>query len=234
MNDDFLTRFRKSPSREFSAALYERIKTPMITQKKFPLRRFTFAAALVLALFVALTFSPSARARLLYIFKVIGGVTYEQEDDAGSPGTPLPESQVTIVPEDYLSLEEARGKVPFEIHLPTWLPDGSTMIDTVRISYFGPRYTPVEIKWTGPDPKLGYIILSVGQPVHWEVDLEHVQAVKINGQPAGLTGGDWDADTGQWSADDLTLTWLRGDVQYRLSYRGDSADTLIRMAESIP
>src|ERR1044071_4661170 len=148
MNDDFLTQFRKSPSHEFSAALYERINAPMITQKKFPLKRFTFATAVALALVAALTFSPSARARLLYLFKVIGGVTYEQTDDAGSPSTPVPESQITIVPEDYLSLDEARGKVPFEIHLPTWVPEGSTMIDTVRISYFGPKYTPVEIKWT--------------------------------------------------------------------------------------
>ena len=74
MNDDFLTRFRRPPSDEFSEALYERITTEMNTQKKFNIRRFTFAAALGLALIAALVFSPAAQAALDRVVRQIGGV----------------------------------------------------------------------------------------------------------------------------------------------------------------
>ena len=80
---------------------------------------------------------------------------------------------------------------------------------------------------------VGGIILTVGQPVQWFVDTDHLQEVQINGQPAGLTGGNWNADSGQWTGDDQTLTWMKGDVMYRLSSRLPVED-LIRVAESIP
>jgi hypothetical protein len=231
MNDDFLTRFRTAPRREFSAALYERINTPMATQLRFSRKRFTFAVAICLALVAALLISPSARAALQYIVREIGGVTYLEED---VPSTPLPESQVTIVPDETLTLSEAQGKLPYEINLPTWAPEGFTMGTTVRVSYFGEKYTPVYITWYGNDPKVGNIDLIVGQSVGWLVDLDHLQEVEINGQPAGLTGGSWNADTGEWSGSDATLTWMRGDVMYVLSSPGASAGDLIRMAESVP
>ena len=43
------------------------------------------------------------------------------------------------------------------------------------------------------------MVLTVGQPVQWYVDTDHLQEVQINGQPAGLAGGNWDADSGQWT-----------------------------------
>ena len=232
MNDDFLTRFRKPPPQEFSEALYERIRTEMKPQRHFNVRRMTFAVALGLALIAAFAFSPSARAAFNSLVKQIGGVTFIGPDETADQ-TPLPESQVTIVPGDRLPLEQAREKVPFEISLPTWAPEGFTMGTSVWISYFGQNYTPVEITWYGSDPMVGGIILTVGQPVKWLVDTDHLQEVQINGQPAGLTGGNWDADSGQWSGDDQTLTWMKGDVMYRLSARLPVED-LIRMAESIP
>jgi len=235
MNDDFLTHFQKAPRREFVMALYERINVPMKEQRRFTWKRLTVAAALCLALVTALAFSPNARAAWQYIFREIGGVTYLEEDPAVGPtATPLPESAITIVPEDILPLTEAREKVPFEIGLPTWAPEGFVMGTSVRISYFGDRYTPVNITWYGGDPVLGNIILTVGQRVSWVVDLDHLHEVQINGEPAGLTGGGWDADSGQWTGRDLTLTWMRGDVMYILSSPGVPAEDLIRMAESIP
>jgi uncharacterized protein DUF4367 len=233
MNDDFLTRFRKAPPREFSEALYERIRTEMKTQQNFKIRRMTFAAAICLAVIAALTFSPSARAAINGLVQQIGGITFLGPEDTADQA-PVPESQVTIVPEDWLSLDKARGKVPFEISLPTWAPDGFTMSKTVRISYFGHRYTPVEITWYGSDATTGNIVLTVGQPVNWLVDMDHLEEVQINGEPAGLTGGSWDADSGQWSGSDATLTWKKGDVMYILSSPGAPVEDLIRMAESIP
>ena len=237
MNDDFLYQFHKLPRREFAAALYERINFPMNEQRKFTWKRLTVAAALSLALVAALAFSPSARAALSYIFLEIGGVTYVEEDPAAGPtATPLPESAITIVPQETLTLAEAREKFPLEFSLPTWVPDGYSMTPSVRLSYFPENLTFVEISWWGPNFADGPIILSISRPVKWEVDLDHVQEVQINGQPAGLTGGGWDADTGQWDTGqhNLTLTWLRGDAMYVLHSPGITADEIIRVAESIP
>ena len=233
MNDNFLTRFRKPPPREFSEALYERISTEMNTQRHFNIRRITFAAALCLAIIAAFAFSPAAQAAISRVIREIGGVTFIGPDEAEANQPPIPESQITLVPEERLPLSGARQKVSFDISLPTWVPDGFTMSTTVRISYFGTKYTPVEIMWYGSDPRVGGIILNVGQKVNWLVDTDHVQEVQVNGQPAGLTGGNWNADSGQWDGDDQTLTWMKGDVMYRLSSRLPVQD-LIRVAESIP
>jgi hypothetical protein len=233
MNDDFLTRFRKPPPREFSEALYERISTEMNTQRHFNTRRITFAAALCLAIITALAFSPAAQATVSHLIREIGGITFVGPDEAEANATPVPESQITLVPEERLPLSEARKRVPFDISLPAWVPAGFTMSTSVRISYFGTKYTPVEIIWHGSDPMVGGIILDVGQKVNWLVDPDHIQEVQVNGQPAGLTGGNWDADSGQWDGDDQTLTWMKGDVMYRLSSRMPVED-LIRVAESIP
>jgi hypothetical protein len=240
MNDDFLTRFRKPPTREFSEALYERMMTKMNAPKRFTVRRMTFAAALCLAVIAALVFLPSAHAALSHLVRQIGGVTYIGPEDVTAQPT-LSESEITLVPEETLSLEEARIKVPFEFHLPEWTPDGYIMSSTVRISYFPSKdgTNPfVSITWIrsrevgGP----GVIRLSVSRPVQWLVDLDHLQEVQINGQPAGLTGGGWNADTGTWSTteNDLTLTWTQGEVMYQFLSNGASVKELIQMAESIP
>jgi hypothetical protein len=234
MNDEFLTRFRKTPPHEFSQALYERISTEMNTQRNFNIRRITFAAAFCLALIAALAFSPAARAAVNSLVRQIGGITYFGPDETEANQPPVPESQITLVPQERLALSEARAKLPYAISLPTWVPEGFTMGTSVRISYFGTKYTPAEIIWYGPDSIVGGFVLTVGQPVGWYVDTDHLQEVQVNGQPAGLTGGNWDADTGKWDGeDDKTLTWMKGDVMYRLSARLPVED-LIRVAESIP
>ena len=233
MNDDFLTRFRKPPRREFSEALYERITSNMNTERNFRLRRLTFAAALCLALVAALAFSPSVQAAVSGLIRQIGGVTFLGPDETEANQTPVPESEITLVPDERLSLADAQAKLPYTISLPAWVPDGFEMSSLVRISYFGSKYTPTEITWYGADMMVGNIILTVGQPVSWLVDTDQLQEVEINGQPGGLTSGNWDADSGQWGGNDQTLTWMKGDVQYRLSARLPVED-LIRIAESIP
>ena len=242
MNDDFLTRFRKPPPQEFSAALYERITTPMNTQKGFAFRRMTFAAALCVALLAAVALSPTARAALATLIRQIDGITYSGREEA--PGQPNPSAiEEYTVPEETLSLPEAQAKVPFEFHLPEWIPDGYTIVSTVRVAYF-PNFTTnstttlVYITWLKQHKADGNIPieLMVGPAVQWLVDLDHLQEVQINGQPAGLTTGGWDADSGEWETaqHDLTLMWTLGDIMYQLHSPGATAEELIRMAESIP
>lgn len=242
MNDDFLTRFRKPPRRAFAAALYRSINTPMNTRNKFAFRKATLAAALCVALLAAVAFSPTARAAVATLIRQIGGITYiGPEATTGQPAASAVEEH--IVPEETLSLSEAQAKVPFEFHLPQWTPDGYTMLSTVRVAYFPniPKDTTttfVYMTWLKHQEVGGSIPieLKVSPPVQWLVDLDHLQEVQVNGQPAGLTGGNWDADSGQWDAthEDLTLTWTLGNVMYQLSSSGATAEELIRMAESIP
>ncbi len=74
--DDFLNKFRKEPSPEFSRRLYQRINQPMeettVKTRRFMLWKPAFAAVGVL-LALALVFSPSARAMaqdFLNLFRV--------------------------------------------------------------------------------------------------------------------------------------------------------------------
>jgi len=233
MNDEFLTRFRKPPRREFSAALYKRINTPMNSQRNFTLRRFTLAGAICLSLLAAFAFSPGVRAAVSNLLREIGGITFVGPDEtvADMPST---QGEEHIVPEEVVSLAEAQAKLPFDISLPTWAPDGFTLAPSVRITYFNDQVTPAYLTWYGSDPAAGVIILMVGQRVNWLVDLDHVEEVDVNGEPAGLTGGNWDVDTGEWTGHDMALTWMRGDAMYRLSSPGVPVEDLIRMAESIP
>ena len=236
MNDEFLARYRKPPPREFSEALYKRINVPMNTRKSFPLRRFTFAAALGVALFAALAFSPTARAAFNGLMVDIGGMIFFEPDETESQATPLPESQITIVPQETLPLGEAQARLPYAISLPAWVPDGFKQSSVARISYFPGGPPQVTITWYGSDPQVGNIDLTIfGKRINWLVDTEDVQEVQVNGQPAALVGGSWDADTGQWNNDSsLMLNWMKGNEMYQLMSPGASAEDLIRMAESIP
>jgi len=234
MNDDFLIRFRKPPPRHFAAQLYKRINTPMNTPKQLVMRRFSFAAAICLALLAALAFSPGALAAVNSLIRQIGGITFFGPEETASQVTATPGAEV-ITPEDILSITEAREKLPFQLSLPTWAPDGFVMGSSVRISYFQNGFTPAIINWYGSDPDVGNIELMVGQPVKWLVDTDHLQEVQVNGQPAALVGGTWNEDTGQWDQEsELSLTWMKGEVMYKLSSPGAAVEDLIRMAESIP
>ena len=84
MNDDFLTKFRKSPPPEFAAALYQRISKLMPAQPKtiaLPTAVLTFSIFAVLAL--TLLISPSIHAFAEGLVQQIGGYIFVQ-------GTPPP------------------------------------------------------------------------------------------------------------------------------------------------
>jgi Domain of unknown function (DUF4367) len=236
MNEDFLTRCRKSPPREFSEALYKRINVQMNTNRTPIVRRLTFATALCLALIAALVFSPRARAAFNGLIVEIGGMFFLETDEAESQATPLPESQVTLVPEERLPLAEAQAKLPYLISLPTWVPDGFKMGTSVRIAHFPGAGPQVTITWYGSDPNVGNIDLTIfAQRVSWLVETDDVQEVEVNGQPAALVAGGWDYDTGQWdNGAARMLNWMKGNEMYQLHSPGAAVEDLIRMAESIP
>jgi hypothetical protein len=237
MNDDFFTRFRKPPRPEFVAALYKRINIPMNKQPNISFRRALAALAIGVALIAVFASSQTVRAAFQTLMREIGGITYIQPEETTDEPTPHPEEpspRVREVPTDFSELPE---KVPFAISLPTWAPDGYVMSQTALLRYFDGNLQLVFITWDGPDVIKGPIRMLVGERLNWAVDLDHLQEIQVNGQPAGLTHGGWDADTGEWGgagASNVTLTWIHGDLMYQLMSPGVTDEDLIRMAESIP
>jgi hypothetical protein len=236
MNDDFLTRHRKSPPREFSEALYQRINLQMNAKRTPSLRWFPVAAALCIALLLALATSPSARAAISGLIVHIGGMILFEQDETASQATALPESQVTIVPQEILSLENAQAKLPYSIKLPAWVPDGFAMGSSVRIDYFPGAGPQVTITYYGSDPDVGNIDLTIyAQKIDWQVETEDIQEVDVNGQPAALVNGSWDIDSNRWNREAARmLNWMKGKEMYQLHSVGAAVEDLIRMAESIP
>jgi hypothetical protein len=237
MNDDFFIRFRKSPRQEFVSALYKRINIPMNKQTNIPFRRALAAIALCLALIAIFASSQTVRAAFQALMREIGGITYVQPEETTDEPTPAPDEPSPRVREVPVNFSELPEKVPFAISLPTWTPDGFIMAQTVMLRYFDGNLQMVYVTWDGPDVIKGPIRMLVGPRINWAVDLDHLQEVQVNGQPAGLTHGGWDADTGEWGgagAGNVTLTWIHGDLMYQLMSPAVTDEELIRMAESVP
>lgn len=234
MNDDFLTRFRKPPRPEFAATLYKRISQPMHTQRRLSAwsRVALAVSALCVAFVLTMFVSPAARAAVLSLVQEIGGVSFLETPDYPGGG------KITIVPEETLTLAEAQAALPFSFNLPRWTPDGFTRDEMVRIARFSDEFTPVTITWRGKYGEFqdANFELVIGQSTTWVSGPDSVETVDINGQPAALFHGGWNADTQQWD-ENITvkiLMWTRGDVTFSLSSLWLSADELIHIAESVP
>lgn len=262
MNDEFLTRFREEPRAEFADALYERISResqPPFTQmlaKKLNFRNAVVAIAFLF--FIAACVYAVSEKR----WNKVGNIWVEVQKTYKVDFTPPSEVSEEPEPQQYaepecVSLEEARKILRFELHVPTWAPDGFTLDDRIcgidRTSDFAGLY------WKGADEYSGINIMSqnlrsfnmstqeyqVGPAVVWgPVGPGSYEEVQVLGQPAVLVHGDWEEPfmTGRLNAKyefkwdrkrGLQLHWLDGEVMYHLFTHADvSAENLIRMAES--
>ncbi len=137
MNDDFLNGFRRPPSPQFAARLYERISPPMSTLPQRSARRrawLTAGGALAALLFGILLF-PSARAFAGGIIQQIGAYGFTV-DPSLVPPTHKP-SPINIVQSQTSVEMQVTGKVPnaqdtagagklagFTVLAPSYLPAG--------------------------------------------------------------------------------------------------------------
>ncbi len=136
MNDEFLNQ-QQPPRPEFTAALYQRINTPMKTSS--PLRRFVPGIAL-LALILTLVFSASVRAYAQEIFTQIGQwlisdePTYaEQFETQINLETPTVHSTADPIPLEWqapplLTLAEATAEAGFPVFEMTALPENLQLV----------------------------------------------------------------------------------------------------------
>lgn len=229
MNDEFLyQQLNAQPRPEFARTLYEKIDRPAKEPARaLFLRRLAVGfAALLLALALTLTVSPAARAYLMSFIREIGGLSFEESDVY--PGGDGP---VHIAPSETLTFAEVQAGRPFPIGLPAWVPEGMAPQDDVRVTRFDEGFTPVEIRWE--DGRASFI-LTVSQPFSLYIGTQAVEEVLVNGQPAALVHGAWNANRQEW--DDnifLTLMWKLGEQSYSLQSTSLDSDTLIRIAESI-
>jgi hypothetical protein len=264
MSEEFLQAMRQPPRREFVEALYAEISRPTVSGllallTSSPTRRLaTGLAALALLLAAVFAASPAVRAAVAQIVIDIGGLRFQEIDDATfSEPQGVIVHELVITPQA-VSISEAEAMLPFTLTLPTWVPDGLLLqekAEAVPVSDDCPYAPFVEVRWCCPDNPYECIRMRVEcEPESRSpepVGTGSVEEVDINGLPGALVKG---ALIGQsfpgearqltWGGAGLKLKWKRGGLIYSLYYLngegtysrrfgGSLADDLIRMAESM-
>jgi hypothetical protein len=236
MDDRFLYQSRPAVRPGFSENLYVRLSKLALqepeSKRRFKLVfRFAFACLLVFALLF--TLSQPARASVLAWIEHIAG--FKAEISTAAPV--IDESKATVYYSTPQTLATALKGLSFTLVMPTYIPEGFVL------NYDGVHATEGSISIGWVDKNQGYIDLDVGQ--NWDIPIDvgvdSTKEVQVNGQPAVLIRGWWDA-YGKWDHNkkNLQLYWRKDGLLYILAssdptmYREVvSEDELIRIAESI-
>jgi hypothetical protein len=239
MNDEFLYKLRRLPRSEFAEALYERISPE---RRKTVLRVATMKrlalslTALCLMFAAVFSASPTARAQVVELIRTItiGKVDYVDQSSMDKFYEEHGDQGETEMLEQTTSLAEAQAMLPFTLGIPTWVPEGYVLEDDVMLEQSSPSecFYMASVGLTWKNSSGGVIGLHVWYPAESEgentitifTELEDVETIEVNGQPAGLerrgSGG-------------TMLSWTQGNALYLLTTAHVSADDLIQMAESM-
>lgn len=236
MNDRFLKDYSIAPSHAFVQDLRDHLGIQNengMRVSTLRLRPIALGAiTLVLALIITLTISPSVRAQLQEWTGEIAGVLFTTTGDY--PGE---DGAVTIIPSEEMGLEEARSILPFAIDLPTSIPEGYALEENVSILRFEDGVERVYIHWRAPGKALLELNIENTTEPKWLVGPESIEEVLVNGKPAALVRGGWNADTKQWDQmETLTLYLPHKDQTYIFVAREDDipVEKLLHIAESLP
>ncbi len=238
MNDKFLRSFRIAPRLAFYQDVRKRLEMDekkTLRVKPLLLRPVAFGTITFLLVFtLSLVFSPAARAQVQDWVGQVGGVLFTATGNF--PGGDMP---VKNAPSEKLSLEDARAILPFTIDLPTWVPEGYALDETVTFVYFEDGVERVFVQWRFPRKAILELEIVNLPPEKstWLVGLESIEEVLVDGKPAALVRGGWNADMKLWEN--------RGQLQLHVPHNGQtyifsametsvSIDELIRIAESLP
>jgi len=210
-------------------------RSPRILAPKRSLRFGFVMLILLLPLVLAVAISPAVRAQVQAWVGEIGGQMFTTSNDY--PGDDEP---VTIVKSESMSLVEARETLGMVIDLPSWVPGGFVLQDMVSVPHLGNGVTRVEIRWISAENAAIWLNVErypAGSESNWLVGPESVEETLVNGEPAALVRGAWNANRRQWdNSNQLSLYWQSGENNYILSGGGEqvSVEMLIHMAETIP
>jgi len=246
MNNKFLTQFRQEPDPVFGNKLWGKLQqvapeTAVASQPVHQRRSYRrLAIAAVVFTFLCLVgFSPEVRAQIGDILRQIGGQQFKET--AVYPGAD--DEEVTIVEGETLKgeeaqlLEDARRHLGLDFNLPTTLPDRFTLLDEV---VYGEIAGPSAMfRWQ--DSQSHYVLVldvrRANPDINWVVAPDSLEEVQIDGQPAALITGGWNAETREW--DDAEgakeLRWTQHGIAYSLTMFGNmlTDEAFLTIAESI-
>lgn len=233
MNDEFLTKFRKTPRAAFADALYERISQgpqPRFSQTiaiKLTLRNAVIA--FVFMLLIAACVYAVVEKRWVKVGDIWVDVQRTLKVDIPSPS----EGPIVIEEEDVFecfSIDEARKILRFRFKVPAWAPDGFTFSDEICVlkDQF-PSSDSAFLHWEVADKNTAISITlhnikwfngatqkyevgpastaTMGMPV----PPGSYEEVQVHGHPAVLVRGDWQdppwATTGEYEYREYEYKW---------------------------
>jgi hypothetical protein len=219
---------------EPGSALQQRVRT--IPERKSGGIRFIprLAWGLAALLVVGLLFiSPPATATLGQVEQWIGHVQLTIQDTYQSTRAS------TLVESVQMSLAEARTAVPYPFGIPTYLP--AELEQAVVVSVIQLDLPIVKLYWPGQSggsvQLTAHPFSSVNLTSQTLVGANSHEAVQVNGQPAAVVYGAWNATSQTWShqTEITTLIWADNGIQYRLLAASTGLDEaeLVKMAESV-
>jgi len=228
MDDNFLYQNRPPVRPAFGESLYSRISD--LSPKKglsrnvlrFALR---FAVASTILFTVLFSFSQPVRAGVLDWIKRIAGFEVQETNTVSSEGS------VTILPTVSGPLDEILNDLPYEIVLPSYVPEGFIFEDKVDVND-----KSVFMTWGN----------SIGDQILMQIDTEHeqryltgidaAQEIQINGEPAMLIQGGYLYNSWDYTLPTLNIIQRKGDLIYWLIYvqkYKDSFDDVLWMNELV-
>ncbi|MGC9083901.1 MAG: hypothetical protein ACP5ME_12085 [Anaerolineae bacterium] len=195
MSDEFLYRLREPPRPEFAAALRERIfREPPGSRKPRGVR--LGLAALLLAVILVACATPQIRTPILHATETAvarARVLFATYKVGGSPRLEVisPGGDRAVVTIESMSVAEAQERVPFQIRLPTWVPEGLEMnpLTVIPPEAFGDWV--IYIGWRGPysggsmfpDPSLTPLSLQIAGP---KAQLFWAMRIEVQPTPTGM------------------------------------------------
>jgi hypothetical protein len=254
MNDDFLNRWRKTPSPEFSKALYKRISQPM-TEKTIN-RRLTAGrlagalAALILIVAFTLALSPAARAQAGELVRQIGPFSFfdrSGESQRAIPSAAIPEptaeppsGNVAEMADSAALAAEISG---FRVYEPLELPEGFKLVDGWTVMPQASGTVVVSFYSDAAGHFLGINQYRFGPTDHWDQSYgqnETVREIDVRGQSGVAVSGRYmthPIEAGQSQVPELLetnwLIWAEDGVAYTLLSDSLTIEALIAVAESM-
>lgn len=258
MNDDFLTRLRKPPRREFSDELYRRINKPMSEQHlRYDLLLFRRAALAIgilgLLIFLTLLMSPAARAFANEQFRQIGALIFRQIEFDPEASEAAVTSQPTIPapgdatpPQNATLLEDASRLAGFTVLAPSYIPEGYQVDNVWSIDRRESGiYVVSSFRHDAKDQFLLLNQIEYAPGASFEEylgDNEQLYDVSVRGAQGVWITGRLMTDPTDHTVEMQTeptlhptnlLLWQEGDITYALFGNGLSLSEMIRIAESL-
>lgn len=211
----------------------------------FKLDRKLAWALPVLVLAMIFAFSQPARAMASQFAKSIAGFfVLEQtvsplegqalgESDASTnqaKSEAVPTAQITEYVVPTASLPQVLQNPPFDLSLPSWVPAGFTLNQNVGVANSGDW---VLLTWESPDASEIELLIEkeyTGYAIPAGVDSS--EEISINGSPALLINGFWDAQH-QWDTDrKISLDWEKAGHHYHIDYTQRDKNNVIQPIQS--